>query len=279
MLFLFITIGTVVNGCKISDTGLSTTPYGPDGELFWPVTSMHMHAALMPLLAFAARPLLSCQAVDIPVHCVTSNLFDARGVTTVPRGPSQCDAVNAGVLVCPLTNARVVEIALVFGFSIATLVYCSASFSGERDEPTSSCRPELQEGIHLASNMEVSHACSLHPIHSSRHNVTSPTRRREMVRILNLFADARSDVALSRVPRWSPEPGGDPGVRDHAQDLGRACADVFHCPAGRRHPGLRLRLCGAPAEAPPRNTLTTITTLSKFASRAMLACASAWHKW
>jgi len=34
------------------------------------------------------------------------------------------------VLVCPLTNARVVEIALVFGFSIAVLVYCAASFSG-----------------------------------------------------------------------------------------------------------------------------------------------------
>jgi len=32
--------------------------------------------------------------------------------------------------VCPLTNARVVEIALVFGFSIAVLVYCAASFSG-----------------------------------------------------------------------------------------------------------------------------------------------------
>ncbi len=34
MLFLFITIGTVVNGCKISDTGtLSTTAYGTDGAL------------------------------------------------------------------------------------------------------------------------------------------------------------------------------------------------------------------------------------------------------
>ena len=33
MLFLFITIGTVCNGCKISDTGLSTAAYGPDGAL------------------------------------------------------------------------------------------------------------------------------------------------------------------------------------------------------------------------------------------------------
>ena len=45
----------------------------------------------------------------------------------------------AGVLVCPLTNARVVEIALVFGFSIATLVYCSASFSGAHAPPSDAC--------------------------------------------------------------------------------------------------------------------------------------------
>lgn len=36
----------------------------------------------------------------------------------------------AGVLVCPMTNARVVEIAAAFGFTIAVLVYVAASFSG-----------------------------------------------------------------------------------------------------------------------------------------------------
>ena len=32
-LFLFITIGTVCNSCKIDDQGLKTTPYGADGAL------------------------------------------------------------------------------------------------------------------------------------------------------------------------------------------------------------------------------------------------------
>jgi hypothetical protein len=46
----------------------------------------------------------------------------------------------AGLLTCTLDNARVVEIALVFGFSIATLVYCSASFSGALFERQRRCQ-------------------------------------------------------------------------------------------------------------------------------------------
>lgn len=65
-LFLFITIGTVCNGCKISDFADSSAPGGME---------------------------------------------------------------------CPLTSARVVEIAASFGFSIAVLVYCAASFSGGHINP------------------------------------------------------------------------------------------------------------------------------------------------
>lgn len=47
------------------------------------------------------------------------------------HGMAQClSALLAGILVCPMTNARVVEIAAAFGFTIGVLVYVAASFSG-----------------------------------------------------------------------------------------------------------------------------------------------------
>ena len=45
--------------------------------------------------------------------------------------------------------------------------------------------------------------------------------------------------------RRPPEPGGDAGLRDHAQDLPRTRRRLFHCPAVRRHAWLSLRVCGA----------------------------------
>ena len=67
--------------------------------------------------------------------------------------PYHTPMMRAGVLTCTLTNARVVEIALVFGFSIATLVYCSASFSGARfdrqrpaDRQAEACNAPIAQG-------------------------------------------------------------------------------------------------------------------------------------
>lgn len=49
-------------------------------------------------------------------------------------------AQYVGGMECPLTSARVVEIAASFGFSIAVLVYCAASFSGT-NPAIIACRP------------------------------------------------------------------------------------------------------------------------------------------
>jgi len=37
-LFLFVTIGTICNGCKLSDFGAKNSSYGPDGAASFPVT-------------------------------------------------------------------------------------------------------------------------------------------------------------------------------------------------------------------------------------------------
>lgn len=45
------------------------------------------------------------------------------------------EVTTLGELVCPMNQARVVQIAAAFGFSIAVLVYCAASFSGGHINP------------------------------------------------------------------------------------------------------------------------------------------------
>ena len=154
MLFLFITIGTVCNGCKISDTGtLSTTAYGTDGALLMGATTQigagQRRLWRSSICSSIAEPTLSC--------CLPS-AATVKGNNC--RAKSLHCALGAGVLVCPLTNARVVEIALVFGFSIATLVYCSASFSGAHARAThvaSSASAFLQHGKQVGPAQDFLH--------------------------------------------------------------------------------------------------------------------------